>query len=120
LGEFDKLAELFSEDGAFARPTAPEDFIVGRANILASFISRPSGKLTRHLISNTVIEVQDASHASAISYVTQYSANPDNPAKFGLKANPVQLVGEYYDDFLRTAEGWKIARRSGRVAISVE
>jgi hypothetical protein len=120
LGEFDKLAALFSAEGAFARPTAPDDFIVGRANILASFTSRPAGKLTRHLITNTVVDVQDADHATAISYVTQYSANPDNPAKLGFKANPAQLVGEYYDSFVRTADGWKIARRSGRVSITAE
>ncbi|MDR0780726.1 MAG: nuclear transport factor 2 family protein [Pseudomonadales bacterium] len=120
LGEFDKLAALFSTDGAFARPTAPEDFIVGRDNILHSFTSRPAGKLTRHLITNTVIEVQDADHASAISYVTQFSATPGNPAKFGLKANSTQLVGEYYDNFVRTPEGWRIAKRSGRVALMLE
>jgi ketosteroid isomerase-like protein len=117
LGEFDKLAALFSEDGAFARPTTPDDFIIGRTQIRDSFASRPAGKLTRHLITNTVVEVHDAEHASAISYVTQYSANLDNPAKFGLKANSAQLVGEYYDNFVHTADGWKIAKRSGRVAI---
>jgi len=120
MGQFEQLAALFAEDGAFARPTTPDDFIVGRAAILESFTSRPGGKVTRHLLSNTVIDVQDADHATAISYVTQYSANPDSPAKFGLKANPTQLVGEYYDSFVRTAEGWKFAKRSGRVSITAE
>jgi Nuclear transport factor 2 (NTF2) domain. len=120
MGEYEKLVELFAEDGAFARPTAPDDYIVGRAEILESFVSRPGGKVTRHLVTNTVVEVQDADHATAISYVTQFSANPDTPAKFGFKANPVRLVGEYYDSFVRTAEGWKFAKRSGRVSITVE
>ncbi|HWK54940.1 MAG TPA: nuclear transport factor 2 family protein [Hyphomicrobiales bacterium] len=119
LGRFTELAQLFIADGRYARPSAPDTFIEGREAILASFTARPSDKLTRHIISNVVIDVQDEQHASGISYIVLYTAALDNPAKLGLKANPVQLVGEFYDEFVLTAEGWRFSERRGTVSLSV-
>jgi len=119
-GEFAKLASLFSADGAYARPTAPDDYVHGRAAIEQAFASRPRDKLTRHVISNIVIDVIDQDRARGQCYVTLYTAALDNPAKLGLKANPAQLVGEFFDEFIRTPQGWRFARRSGNVSLTVE
>jgi diketogulonate reductase-like aldo/keto reductase len=80
LGRYDELAALFTEDGRYARPTEPTNFVEGRADLLASLKARPKDKLTRHLVTNVLIEVTSATTAKGFSYVTQYSGTTDRPA----------------------------------------
>ena len=114
--DFEALASLFTEDGAFARPTDPDNFTTGRDNILAAFKARPNDRITRHLITNIVVDVTDADNATGTCYATLFMAPADaEKAKFGVKANASQLVGEFDMAFARTKEGWKIARQTGRI-----
>lgn len=113
-GRFHELVELFTPDGRYARPIAPEVFITGRADILASFEARPQDRVGRHLITNVVIDVQDATRATGFCYVMLYSGNTGHKAeKFGLQAQASQFIGEYTDQFVLTAQGWKFAERKG-------
>lgn len=113
-GRFQELVELFSGDGRYARPIAPDAFIVGRADILASFEARPADRVGRHLITNVVIDVQDPERATGFCYVTLYSGNIAQKAeKFGLQAQASQFIGEYADQFILTQQGWKFAERKG-------
>jgi hypothetical protein len=112
--EYERLAGLFTEDGVFARPTAPDVPIAGRAAILAFFRSRPP-RLTRHIVANTLISVETPERARGVSYVVLYSAAEGaSPAK----VDAPLLVGAYDDTFVRTAAGWRFARRLGSVALS--
>ena len=114
--DFEALSNLFTEDGAFARPTDPDNFVEGRDNILAAFQGRPNDRITRHLISNVVIDVTDENSASGLCYATLFMAPADaEPAKMGVKASPSQFVGEFNMDFSLTEHGWKIARQSGKI-----
>jgi hypothetical protein len=116
LGHYEELANLFTGDGRYARPTDPDNFAEGRAAILAAFESRPRDKLTRHLITNILVDVTGPASASGFCYVTQYSGSTATPAaKFGHQANAAQLVGEYTDEFVLTASGWKFRQRSGKL-----
>jgi hypothetical protein len=116
LGRYEEVADLFTDDGRYARPTDPASFVEGKANLLAAFKARPHDKLVRHLVSNVLIEVTSATTAKGFSYVTQYSGNTSNPAAtHGWQANPSQLVGEYVDDYELTPTGWKIRQRSGKL-----
>lgn len=113
-GRFHELVDLFAEDGRYARPIAPEAFIVGRADILASFEARPQDRVGRHLVTNVIIDVEDAAHASGFCYVTLYSGTTGHKAeKFGLQAQASQFIGEYADRFVLTRQGWKFAERKG-------
>ncbi len=119
LGRYDELAELFTEDGRYARPTAPANFVEGKANLLAAFKARPKDRLVRHLVTNILIDVTSSTTAKGISYVTQYSGSTDKPAPtHGWQANPSCLVGEYTDDFVLTPAGWKIGQRSGKLTFT--
>ena len=114
--KFKAASELFTEDGALARPTDPENFTTGKANILAAWESRPNDRIARHVISNIIIDVVDAEHAKGSCYATLFMAPVDaEKAKFGVKANPSQLMGEFDLDFSLTDDGWKIARTTGRI-----
>jgi hypothetical protein len=118
-GRHDELAALFTEDGQYARPTDPDNFVQGRAAILAAFKGRAADKLTRHLITNIVVDVTGPASATGICYVTLYAGSTGKPAdKYGYLANPSQLVGEYHDVFVLTPAGWKFSKRQGRLIFS--
>lgn len=113
---YDELAALFTSDGRYARPTDPANVIEGHAKLLASFRARPQDKLTRHLVTNVLIDVTSPTTAKGLSYVTQYAGSTDKPAAtLGWQANAAQLVGEYSDEYVLTPAGWKIRQRSGKL-----
>ena len=113
---YEELAGLFVEDGSFARPTDPDNFTEGRAAILEAFQARPKEKITRHVISNIEVDITSESTAKSRCYAVLYTGSADKPAqKFGLEASASQFIGEFYDDFVKTDEGWKFKRRSGRI-----
>jgi len=114
--DFKAASALFTVNGAFARPTDPENFTVGRDNILAAFEARPNDRIARHIISNIIINPIDAERARGSCYATLFMAPIDaEQARFGVKANASQLMGEFDMDFALTADGWKIARSTGRI-----
>jgi hypothetical protein len=115
-GRHEELVALFVDDGRYARPTDPDNFVSGKAAILAAFKSRPQDKITRHLITNIVVDITAAKTAQGICYVTLFSGSTNNPAeKFGFKANSSVLIGEYHDEFVLTESGWRFSRRGGRL-----
>jgi hypothetical protein len=115
-GRHEDLVNLFIEDGRYARPTDPENYVTGKTAILAAFKARPADKLTRHLITNVVVDVSSPITAQGICYVTLYTGSTAVPAeKFGFVANAKQLIGEYLDEFVLTEEGWKFSQRSGKL-----
>jgi hypothetical protein len=118
-GNHEDLVALFTEDGRYARPTDPDNFVGGRAAILAAFKARPKDKITRHLITNTIVNVTGAKTAHGLCYVTLFHGSTANPAeKFGFKANAAVLIGEYHDEFSLTGSGWKFSQRAGRLILT--
>jgi hypothetical protein len=115
-GRHEELVALFTEDGRYARPLDPENFVCGPAAILAAFKARPQDKVFRHLITNIVIDISSDKTAKGLCYVTLFSGSTNNPAeKLGLKANPSVLIGEYHDEFVLTEAGWRFSQRAGRL-----
>lgn len=56
-----------------------------------------------HHLSNVQITFEDADHARGISYVLAWHERPDGTTG--------TLYGQYQDQFVRTAQGWRIAYR---------
>lgn len=118
-GELEDMVNVFTIDALFARPTDPDNYTEGRDSILAAFKARPKDRVTRHLITNIVVDVEDAGSATGKCYATLFTASPDNEAeKFGLQANASQFIGEFDADFRHTEEGWKISRLSGKIVFT--
>ena len=98
------VAALYTEDAVFARPTNPDAPLLGREAILAAFLARPA-RVTRHVCSNVVVEVEGPESARATSAMVLYLA--DKPP----------LAGSFHDRFRLTPAGWRFAERRGSVVI---
>lgn len=108
----EELAALFTEDGTFARPTDPHTIVQGRTALLEFFKSRLP-RLTRHLMCNTVVDVQSAVEARAHSTILLYIGD-EGATPAGLSAT---LIGDFADTFRMTDGEWLFAARRGSLAI---
>jgi ketosteroid isomerase-like protein len=114
------MCGLLTEDAIFARPTDPDNEISGRAEIRAAFEARPTGRITRHICTNIIIEAKSPTEASGTMYALLYTGAADNSGELGVIADDKQLIGEFYDDYVRTGEGWRIARHRGKIIFATE
>ena len=95
-------------DARFARPTDPDTVIRGVEAIIAAFAARPRMRIAR--------EGQDtATGLSSLALDTADAAEPLLPGKGRPGSGP--LLGLYSDRFVRTAAGWRLAERLGRVTV---
>lgn len=106
----DELANLFTHDGVWFRLGK---MLKGRSEIRKVLDSRPANAIHLHILSNVLVTVIDASHSEASSYKSIYYLETGE-GQFG----PTPLYGPkwvsvYRDRFVRTEEGWQIARMEG-------
>ncbi len=101
-GRLDEMTACFADDGVLEYPGhAPQGPAAIRA-ALSSGARDPRLTFVRHHITNPLIRV-DGDSASARSYFTVHSNfGPDHS-------------GTYDDRLVRTAEGWRFARRRVRI-----
>jgi len=110
--DWDAVAALYTEDARFARPSQPDNFVVGREAILASFRARPA-RAQRHVMANIVVNVEDADHARAFSVIVLYMGDAaDDGGLPSISANS-PLIGTFTDKLVRTGQGWRFAERVG-------
>jgi hypothetical protein len=110
-GDWDGVAALYTDDGRMSRPSAPDDFIAGRAAILAAFKSRPL-RAARHIVANVLVTLDSETAARATSQIllfTGVSAAEGLP----VQSTTPPLVGSYRDRLMRTDQGWRFAERRG-------
>jgi hypothetical protein len=112
--DFEALADLFTDDGIFYRPSAPDTALVGREAILRALNARPPGTTTFHLCSDVLVDVDSPQQARARSRILLLSgsrgADGGHPEPATIKA---PLPGTFRDELKRTPLGWKFARRMG-------
>lgn len=110
--DWEAVAALYTDDARFARPSQPGQFVEGRAAILAGFLARPA-RAQRHVMANTVVEVEDADHASAFSVIVLYMGDAAEDGGLPVQDAKSPLIGTFTDRLVRTAEGWRFAERIG-------
>ena len=113
-GDAQALAQLFAEDAQLQRPSGAA--LQGRAAIEAAYAQRPAGRITRHLVTNTLFDLSDENQPFARSQVLLWSCDEASEASaHGRPAHARQLVGEFDDRFARGPDGrWLIQRREAR------
>ncbi|WP_260927613.1 nuclear transport factor 2 family protein [Novosphingobium sp. 9] len=100
------VAAMFVLEGRFARPTDPDRPVIGREAILAFFRDRPA-RVTRHVMTNILVEIDSPDHARAQSVVTLHT---------GERGETV-MVGGFSDELVREANGeWYFLSRCGSLA----
>jgi uncharacterized protein (TIGR02246 family) len=106
----ERFAALFTPEGVLVRPGAEP--LVGRAAIVASYRTRPATRITRHLVTDTLVQVESPTRARARSNVLLWTGSADTPVeRYGRRADAVEALGTFDDVIERTQEGWRIARR---------
>lgn len=115
-GDAAGLARLFAADGVLVRPNAQP--LQGRDAIQAAYAQRPADRITRHLVTNTLVEVESSTRARAMSHVLLWTGSTNDPSgPQGRRAHARQLVGEFEDRFVLEPEGWRIQRRDARFVL---
>ena len=110
--DWEAVAALYTEDARFARPSKPGEFIEGRAAILESFLARPT-RAQRHVIANTVVEVESPTEARAFSVIVLYMGDATDDGGLPVMDAKSPLVGTFTDRLVRRPEGWRFKERVG-------
>lgn len=112
--DYAAFAALFTPAGSLSRPGGAP--LIGPAAIQKSYEARPAQRLTRHLCTNIRVTVDSSERAHALTTVLLVTGNCAEPPPdhFGWSADSKQLVGEFEDEFERTAQGWRIRARQAR------
>jgi 3-phenylpropionate/cinnamic acid dioxygenase small subunit len=111
-GDWEAVAHMYTEQGRMSRPTAPDEFLVGRTAILAAFRARPR-RATRHIVANLIVSLQDEARASATSQILLYIGSPATDGGLPLPPLTPPLIGSFQDRLVRTGEGWRFSERRG-------
>lgn len=109
--DWDAVAALYTVDAQFRRPSGG-DPVLGRDAILASFRARPP-RAQRHVIANTVVDVEGPAEARAFSAIILYQGDLAEDGSLPAQSANSPLVGWYRDRIVLTAEGWRFAEREG-------
>lgn len=107
-GEEAAGAALFTEDGVWQRRGEP---VRGRAAILRALLERPATRISRHLVTNLVVDAE-AEARRVRYYVTIYAHDAPFEGVPPLAGPVMILVCD--DRLVEQADGWRFAQRSSR------
>ena len=93
----------------------PGQVIQGREAVRASLLSRPATLLTKHLATNTMIDVESRDAARGLSYLTMVATTPAEGALPPFNASGPVYFGEMQDRFVRENGVWKFLERRGSI-----
>jgi SnoaL-like protein len=103
------FAGIYAEDAMY-KPAALPEPMYGRQAILDWAKAYPKDRLGRHFSTNQVVEVVDEDHAIGRSYAVVFREPEPRQGVLSDRVTPRSVV-EYFDEFGRTAEGWRISSR---------
>ncbi len=111
-GDLDSMAALFTIDSELVRPSGSAK---GRDAVKASYASRPADRISRHIVTNSIIDItSDKTAHGTCTILVWAGSTKDEAGPFGRRAEPSQKLAEFEDDFALTDEGWRISKRQSR------
>ena len=103
-GRYEETAALFTTDAVWVRGGKP---VTGRDAILSSLNQRPVTDLSRHLVTNVLIEPGEADEASATACFVPLRGTKRED---GTVATPqITNVGDLRYRFRKEEDGWRIS-----------
>jgi ketosteroid isomerase-like protein len=109
--DWEAVAALYTGDAVMRRPSGG-DPVEGRAAILAAFKARPP-RVQRHVVANTVVDVEGPATARAFSAIVLYQGEPATDGGLPVQSANSPLIGWYRDLIVPTQAGWRFAERVG-------
>ncbi|MCB2002150.1 MAG: nuclear transport factor 2 family protein [Rhodoferax sp.] len=111
-GDYAAALALFSDDAVMDRDG---EIFSGIAALRLAYAQRPAPRITRHVLSNIVVQLEGVDRARASSYVTVYRhmrepGQGDPPYRMP----GADVLGEYQDRLVHTAAGWRLVSRITR------
>jgi hypothetical protein len=117
-GEAGRIAELFIEEGRWGG--ADGRWMNGKAEIAASFGQRQGlvRRTSRHVCTNLRVDFLSTTEAEGTCYLMNYRYDtPDGSVPvLPVPSETPKFVGEYYDRYVKTPEGWRFAQRRFELA----
>lgn len=102
-GRYEDTAALFSDDAVWVRGGKP---VAGRSAILEALRQRPAGDLSRHLVTNVLVELtSDREGTATACFVPLRGTRREDGS---VATPPITNVGDLAYRFRREAEGWRI------------
>ena len=106
FGDSAAAAGFFAADGVLEMPGGKR--FAGRDAIRGRLEQQPADQVSRHVITNVLIETAGEGRARGFCYLTLYrGTRTEGPMPAGVPF----VVGHYEDEFVRTDEGWRFAFR---------
>lgn len=111
-GNYPSALALFSDDATMDRDG---EIFSGIAALRKAYAGRPANRITRHVVSNIVVQLVGSDQARATSYVTVYRHLVDpKHAEPPYQTPGADVLGQYLDHLVRTSAGWRLASRTTR------
>lgn len=109
-GDADAAAACFVADGVLEMPGGRR--FDGRDAIAQRVRDQSADQVSRHVLSNFALRLTGDGRVAGRCLLTLYRATRTAPGPLPLHGP--YLVGEYDDEYRRTADGWRLARRTLR------
>jgi hypothetical protein len=97
------VAALFAEDGLWETWKGP---LTGRAAMQAYLDQKDRTPVTIHMVQNVIVDVVNDLEATGTSVFVYFGTDRKDAG-----ATVPKVVGRYFDRFVKTSEGWRIAHR---------
>jgi hypothetical protein len=108
FGDHAAAADLFAEDGVLEMPGGKR--FAGRAAVRKRLDEQPRDQVSRHVITNLLVEPIDENRARGFCYLTLYRATRGDGTAPLPSAAPF-VIGHYEDEFARSGGHWRFAAR---------
>lgn len=108
FGDSAAAAALFADDGILEMPGGKR--FVGRAAIRQRLDEQPASQVSRHVISNLLVDALGENRARGFCYLTLYRGTRGDTGGPLPSAAPF-VIGHYEDEYVRNGADWRFASR---------
>lgn len=103
------LADLMAPDGVWHRQGKA---LKGPDQVLEALKLRPAGAVTRHLITNVVVDLVDDARGHATHYLAVFFHGAEKPPTLPVPLELPRHISIFRETFVKRTNGWRVAEMS--------